>query len=1481
MRMYGVLCLQHGTIAGTTEKPYIQKNIKVNGLTRIFEPGTTSEKTHTNDDYSGAAARIAYMLTFTSQDTPSMKNRQKNGTQGALWNRIKSYYNAFPGEVTETFVDKLKDEDSAYYDWSKNEPNAVAIDNESTDYKAMMGDDFQETTLSNSGYQWREYNQYNYIIGPFRTTYTSYIGSNSGLQMAGLRKQDCTLQNSSGQAVDQKNWYFSNASGGNITIPTSGHDFYIVVSKSAIGTGGSLTVSSRRMNAFAEWYTMKCEDSDQKRLYLVYAIRKYEYSPATVNFSAPKIQVTKVDEVSGNPLNGMQFVVRNSSNQYITNDATSTLPTFGDRTNAHVFTTTGSGQFTFYAYTGTYTIQEVGVGNNWQYEVTSTTWTKPVTNGTVTVTCTNKKKYIRLRGRVWLDRNQESGKETEQGNALYDGANGVDKNMQGITVRLKDSSGNIIKSATTDANGEYLFDKVNRDYVSSYYVEFEYDGLTYQNVTPTYLDASNGSKAIESTRRDTFNANFATVEGNGPNNPSQGHTINSNGNQGVTLNYTNGNHISTLKNVEKTENNTTVKITFAGNYLIQARTNDAGFSLTRGYTTETLYNADTISNINLGVYQRTQPDFIVEKDLENVQIDINGKSYVYEYSYKLTEDKKPTNDDVFNVGVRFENSYMYGNYSVPIYRSDYEFKSADENDDSNELKVKMTYEITIINESTDVISQVNSLVDYYDSRYTLKGVARKLTDDNELDSTAPIDNNINGGQGQASNYNGRNQFEVYPNVQLDPNESDTFYVQFELNKQAVVSILNGESTLENSMEITSYSSFRDGKPYAGVDIDSNPGNADPTKLDGFEDDSGSAPSLLLQVTNAREMEGVVFEDKANAPEGYDANGVMTGQKRQGDGAYDSENEDTIAGVDVTLTGQNSGNVYKTKTVEEDGYYKFTYSYIPSDGTTIGDREESQYINNPTDPDNRTSTGANIGVGEDLEEIPEGSEITITPVRATDSEVNSDTVYTVELSKGQFYLIGYIPDDYTLTYTWGNDQYLVQNYKGTVYNQDRYNTNVGNPYWYRTEANESTVADGTSTATYRFTDALDDYTLRQNIDDKFKTINNTTNRGELVTEGLNKMDSTTPTMTINVGYDSTETDSDETRFTYKVANIDFGIIERAKQRFEVTKRVSHMSVALANGNTLVDFTIDDDGKLVGEHSNVTYMPPSNIVDPYNGFVRLEMDSELIQNAILRVDYKFTVENTGELDYLTQDYYWYGKDGTENDLVKITPSKMIDYLDNGWSFNAQDNSVYNWISTNIEANGEAIPGFILSDDVEDSEEIKNNRSLLFTDYYEKASSGKIELKPNDSSAITLSVAKILSTSGDINLENAVEVVEIQKTGGADVIEDITPGNYDPGDTPGSNSEGSGGSGDPTNPGTPGGSGDPTNPGTPENPDTPENPGDPISTRPGIELDDYPAPTIMITPNTGANLNYILPVAIGITAFIIVGVGIIFIKKKILNR
>lgn len=73
---------------------------------------------------------------------------------------------------------------------------------------------------------------------------------------------------------------------------------------------------------------------------------------------------------------------------------------------------------------------------------------------------------------------------------------------------------------------------------------------------------------------------------------------------------------------------------------------------------------------------------------------------------------------------------------------------------------------------------------------------------------------------------------------------------------------------------------------------------------------------------------------------------------------------------------------------------------------------------------------------------------------------SEKIYTAKTDEnGNFKISGFIPGDYTLTYTWGDETYTVQNYKGTIYDKSR---DQNNKEWYKQNVDT------------RLTDALDNY-----------------------------------------------------------------------------------------------------------------------------------------------------------------------------------------------------------------------------------------------------------------------------------------------------------------------------------------------------------------------------------------------------------------------
>lgn len=1078
----------------------------------------------------------------------------------------------------------------------------------------------------------------------------------------------------------------------NINQIKSGNEFYISVKMPTDGTSQikKITVKGK---ANVKHVTIKFWEStsmsQQNLLQYNYSNEEIDINQ-TFDYNIKILGNLKVIKVNKDnikiKLQGVGFYVQNKDTKKWVKVENDTVSYTDKKEDATEFITDKNGEITIKnLVVGTYVAYETK-NPNYGYEIIKEGQEKSITvDKTAELQIPNKQKYIRLSGYVWVDK--VFSKQASRNDLYKD--NDYDSNdilLDGITVRLIDkTTGKVVKEAKTADGGKYLFTDVLVDELGNYHIEFEYDGLTYTNVIP-HIDKDNGSKAAEnSSVRDEFNKGFSVIEGSTESN--KGITKDSAGNPKYDLNY----------NIDKNKHTSTLNNT--GLYPITANTNETGYVIKDHFTP----GQEEIKYINLGLYEREQPDIALVKDLYNVNVAINGYNHIYEYANRFNNQGEY--GDGFNVGVKFGNKYGNMSYTRAIYEADKEYTSSDK---SKELKVYVTYKISMKNESSNLQVQVNNIVDYYDSNYTL------IKTGTGIDEKGNVTGDISNSGSQS--YNDKYQKVIInTNSKIEHNKSADVYVQFELNRDAVLKILNDKENLDNVVEINSYSVFdTDGKVYAGIDTDSNPGNAVPGDTTTYEDDTDSAPGLKLVVSDkAREMTGKVFLDSTS-------NELKTGEVRQGDGMY-TDGEKGIKDVKVTLKENiERGKVYEATTDEN----------------------------------------------------------------------------------GDFYISGYIPGDYTLTYTWGDKEYIVQNYKGTVYDKNRYDANVTNKEWYKTDVDT------------RYTDAIDNYNTREKIDDEIAEVTNKT------ATTIDKMDSTTPTMGISVEYTTTTTIEPTTdKFKspdFKIENIDFGIVERARQDLALRKRVNTFKVTLANGQVIADMTIDEKGNITGERNHVTYMGPSSTTTPKNGLVKLELDNELIQGATVEVEYEIKVTNNSELDYVSEDFYKYGiKSGNE---VTITPTSIIDYLDKNWGFEAEKNK--EWTVKSLDE----IKNIVAKEVYENEDSTIADKTILYTESLKGQ-----KLKPTESATVNLNVSKVLSNSDEISLDNESEITELTKDGGSKLIS--TPGNYIPGQE---------------------------------------------ETK---ESDESIAETVIVTPSTGANLEFIVPIMIGVISLVILGAGVVIIKKKTL--
>ncbi len=393
----------------------------------------------------------------------------------------------------------------------------------------------------------------------------------------------------------------------------------------------------------------------------------------------------------------------------------------------------------------------------------------------------------------------------------------------------------------------------------------------------------------------------------------------------------------------------------------------------------------------------------------------------------------------------------------------------------------------------------------------------------------------------------------------------------------------------------------------------------------------------------------------------------------------------------------------------------------------------------------------------------------------------------------------MPEEYKIIYTWGGQKYqnidgqekqiTVQDYKGTIYQDLDRKTN---PEWYKTKEP-------------RYSDAIDNYDEEQNlpkgsrkqIDEQTTIITNAKKQainnqeGEIQlengekTELITQMDSTTPAFNVNIEYNKENTDHKneyviengkikmngpyavkKDEYKNEIQNIDFGIVERARQVLALDKRISEVKLTLANGTTLVNTKINEDGTLESPVKHAVYIPNSNGA---SGQVKFEIDSEIAQGAKIEAEYELKVVNMSELEYINKDYYIYGKGHGEKEeqLVTLQANKVIDYLNNSITTDVESEQIGEYI-TNTNKKFELISQGLLENTSEMKKQLNEIKGIALIDVLSQ------ELKPlgtskkeNTSIKVKLKGQKLISNNEERLLENDAEIIEIKKTGGSSLV------------------------------------------------------------------------------------------------------------------
>lgn len=997
----------------------------------------------------------------------------------------------------------------------------------------------------------------------------------------------------------------------------------------------------------------------------------------------------------------------------------------------------------------------------------------------------NEQKWIDMSGYVWEDNERNKNGTISASDGKYDSAS--ENKIANILVTLKDSNGAIVLdkngnpcSKVTDANGNYKFENIplirnergEITNLATYHMEFQYDGFTYTSVILADLDGGNTSKAAEvSDNRTNLNNKFMQV--------TQGGSIGQDGNR-LALNYDKTERkYANYKNEAWTYTDdpsgrlviTAHKQNGHNEYDMLATTTDAGYVIKQGQG-DRQYE---ITDINLGVKAREMPNALIyNHDVDNVKVTINGHTNVYKYDQNMV----PANLSNLEYGQLVANVSSYKRWIAPSYIKSIEDLSAN----NNELKVYVTYKITLKNASNTLKMSINGLLDYYDSKYRNDNISvgNAIQTDRNVDNYYGLINqrkeengivvnqlSANTGEGESYGYKAAYLQGVNgPIVELDAGKDTNIYIQYEVKKDAIANMFSREPTMNNIAEIYSFTTYygqnteadsapgRQGQIYAAVDADSEPGNAQigedlATLKEQYENDTDISPAITLAVGNERNIEGNVFEDLPKADDGFDKDKVNTDKERIGDGIYTPDGEKNIQNVlveliPITADGEN--------TPQEDG---IAYIYPRTKSEEDKDKYDRQYIRLNSE--------------------------------AEDTEKAKYLASTVTNDKGEYQFIGIIPGHYQVRFKYGekvvyrnidiqseivdkedktkNEKVTVEKHKATIRTAGD-NINYNDPYWYQYD-NEGDPNNP------RYSDALDNYESRESLNEYLSTIDYGKKTAYEKGEIGSSMDSYTNTMDVaiqNIEKAVIDYISEEDgEPTGTIGKIDFGIIERPRQELQVEKIIKNMKITLSNGQVLVE----GDPKTMNSQY-VTYPDGSDLV-------KIEVDNEILQGSTLEITYGIRVTNLAEKDYSNREYYEYGI-AIEPKLVKQTISKLLDYMDNRLSadyIEYKENTTENWqklSKDNIVGlyNG----GKLLDKDnnnyqkisYDTYKQIKDNGNILIVEN----SKALEDIKPNEYGEIEVKATKLLSTSNDNLFINNTEIVEEKNSVGRFTFSS-TPENY----------------------------------------------------------------------------------------------------------
>ncbi|MCI9039203.1 MAG: hypothetical protein HFJ29_04965 [Clostridia bacterium] len=916
--------------------------------------------------------------------------------------------------------------------------------------------------------------------------------------------------------------------------------------------------------------------------------------------------------------------------------------------------------------------------------------------------------------------------------------------------------------------------------------------------------------------------------------------------------------------------------------------------------------------INQGLWRRQEVDMALRKDILYAATRINGKTEVYEYNKReqLSDaqkeelrqlrlkyeqgGRKPADYQAYlkrkaeieqenaqngtggywqiQLRMRDYNNYYDGNYTRELYEADYNYRSDSTNKagKDKELQLYVTYKITVRNASESILGEITEIVDFYDKDYEFKEnlswvMYKGDSNSNDLEEISFTESDY---------YDSIDNLSLQGNIKNKGKEvKSADSSQYESRSSECKSDMTGEynDVYVKGLEGKKLASGEEAYIYLTFQV----------RKDGDKpvivDDDNSLKENYVEINGYK----TYYKDGTSLP-----NGVSKGSS------------DAAGLIDINSTPGNlcsedlQGNKYEKNFENDTDRAKsikvaVDNSFIRSINGNVWEDKRTQNVSNAIIGDGMRQDGE-IGISgvtvELIERLEDGNEYVWQQVETNNGKYEFKTDDT-----GNFI----IPGNYYIKFTYGDSQATVnttanggknatsyngQDFKSTVYQKDMNSGEEIKEYTgeqvdgYTGEYYDVKEIDELSLSGKNFSDAKDDWTRRQEIINysKDKVTNQKAeilaspytdgNTSELISN--TSMTAKTGLMVLQGEYNRTSTDGDadvsngadvykydnDKNGNYTVNHVDLGLVERPKAQLELSKKITNVKITLANGNILFDandqmtdlqWTLkakeyELKNKMKGNKyedyygSNHRYAYRTDVdnlvastydaVTGNNGLIVATMDEELMQGANIRISYELKVTNVGETDYEGEDFYYKGTGaGT---IVTTKADTVTDYVANNLTFKEENNVGTEWqkVENAITTLG-----------------LNNSIATNIAKYNDVISTSKLgaTLAPGQDVKVGLVLTQLINpenSSDDKTYDNIAEITSISNTVGRRMAFSIQ-GNQDPTELP-------------------------------------------------KEVDAVKSERVTILPPFGSG-NTIVYIAIAATVLVILTVGIIFIKKKVLSK